>query len=72
MTESETRYQRIGREQAERQAQRAERMERTRQQSHRRPRKHRQDAYEINARLVYDHDRNFDWPGDDIPERPKF
>ena len=65
MTEPETRYQRIGREQRERQAARAKREKGRRKHS-------RETQIELQARLVYDHDRDFDLPGDDLPERPQF
>lgn len=57
----ETRYQRI----EERKAARAARMKKA-------GRKPRPTQVEIQARLSYDHDRDFDLPGDDLPEAPQF
>ena len=73
MTEPETRYQRITREQSERQAARALREAvRRKGERHFRRRKYRETQFEMQARLVYDHDRDFDLPGDDLPEKPQF
>ena len=66
MTEPETSYQRIGREQRERQAARAKR------EVARWRNKRQETQVERQARLVYDHDRDFDLPGDDLPEAPQF
>ena len=63
---AETRYQRIGREQAERQA------ARLRAKLPKRLRRARETALERHARLVYEQDRDFPWPGDDIPDEPLF